>query len=200
MALYQNQARWAEAQYIADRRQREMQKTRDWEASRQRQREQNHWAEHAAYVKRVTTPPKALKPEPPVFVPSQPAALFVPDESQEDASSKGPARCFSASVEDFLARILGYAVTGTMWAYIAIVVMPFLYASAFNRALISLGVGFGLSVNLVVWVSCGIELLVLCRVGKRVAATTAACMAWLLVIPVAFLEAGFDALFRKKSS
>jgi hypothetical protein len=145
-------------------------------------------------------PPKALKPEPRVFVPSQPATLFVPDESQQDAISKEPARCFSASVEDFLARILGYAVTGTMWAYIAIVVMPLLYASTFNRALISLGVGFGLSVNLVVWVSCGIELLVLCRLGKWVATTTAACMAWLLIIPVAFLEAGFDAVFRKKSS
>ena len=72
------------------------------------------------------------------------AAVFVPDESQQDASSKEPARCFSASVEDFLARILGYAITGAMWAYIAIVVMPLLYASAFNRALISLGVGFGL--------------------------------------------------------
>ena len=56
-----------------------------------------------------------------------------------------------------------------MWAYIAIVVMPLLYASAFNRALISLGVGFGLSVNLVVWVTCGIEFLVLCRVGKWIA-------------------------------
>jgi hypothetical protein len=200
MVAYQNQFRRAEDQYIADRRQREMQKTRDWEASRQRQREQNLCAERAAYLKRVTTPPKALKPEPRVFVPSQPATLFVPDESQQDAISKEPARCFSASVEDFLARILGYAVTGTMWAYIAIVVMPLLYASTFNRALISLGVGFGLSVNLVVWVSCGIELLVLCRLGKWVATTTAACMAWLLIIPVAFLEAGFDAVFRKKSS
>jgi hypothetical protein len=109
MALYQNQARWAEAQYIADRRQKEMQKTRDWEASRQRQREQNHWAEHAAYVKRVTTPPKASKPEPPILVPGHAAAVFVPDESEQDASSKDPARCFSASVEEFLARILGYA-------------------------------------------------------------------------------------------
>jgi hypothetical protein len=201
MALYQNQARWAEAQYIADRRQREMQKTRDWEASRQRQREQNLWAEHAAYVKRVTTPPKApSKPEPRILVPGHAAAVFEPDESQQDASSKEPARCFSASVEDFLARILGYAVTGTMWAYIAIVVMPWLYASAFNRALIGLGVGSGLSVNLVVWVTCGIELLVLCRVGKGIATRTAACMAWVLIIPVAFLEAGFDALVRKKSS
>ena len=200
MVAYQSQFRRAEDQYIADRRQREMQQTRDWEASRQRQREQNLCAERAAYVKRVTTPPKALKPEPPVFVPSQPATLFVTDESQEDASGKEPARCFSASVEDFLARILGYALTGTMWAYIAIVVMPLLYASTFNRALISLGVGFGLSVNLVVWVSCGVELLVLCRVAKWIATRTAACMAWVLVIPIAFLEAGFDAVFRKKSS
>jgi hypothetical protein len=199
VAPHQNQARWAEAQYIADRRQREMQQTRDWEASRQRQREQNHWAEHAAYVKRVTTPPKASKPEPRVLVPGHAATVFVPDESQQDASSKEP-RCFSASVEDFLARILGYAVTGTMWAYAAIVVMPWLYASAFNRALIRLGVGFGLSVNLAVWIICGIEFLVLCRVAKWIATRTAACMAWVLIIPVAFLEAGFDAVFRKNSS
>jgi hypothetical protein len=86
-----------------------------------------------------------------------------------------------------------------MWAYIAIVVMPLLYASAFNRALVTLGVGFGLSVDLVVWVTCGVEFLVLCRVGKWIAAITASCMAWFLVLPVAFLEAGFDALFRKKS-
>jgi hypothetical protein len=200
MLGYENQARWAEAQYIAERRQREMQKTRDWEASRQRQREENLWAERAAYVKRVTTPPKALKPEPRILVPGHGATVFVPDESQQDASSKEPKRCFSASVEDFLARILGYAITGAMWAYAAIVVMPWLYASAFDRALIGLGVGFGLSVNLAVWIVCGIEFLVLCRVAKSIATRTASCMAWLLVFPVVVLEAGFDALFRKKSS
>jgi hypothetical protein len=58
MVAYQNQFRRAEDQYIADRRQREMQKTRDWEASRQRQREQNLCAERAAYLKRVTTRPR----------------------------------------------------------------------------------------------------------------------------------------------
>jgi hypothetical protein len=199
MLGYENQARWAEAQYIADRRQREMQKTRDFETFRQSQRQEKFWAEHADYVKRVTTPPKISKPEPRVPVPNQPITAFVSDESQEDASSKEPARCFTASVEEFLARLLGYPVTGAMWAYVAIVVMPLLYASAFNRALITLGVEFGLSVNLVVWVTCGIEPLVLCRVGRWIATITASCMAWLLVLPVAFLEAGFDALFRKKS-
>ena len=184
---------------IADSRAREQQKIHDFETFRQRQREQKLWNERAAYVKRVTTPSKASKSEPRVFLPSQAVAVFVPDESQEDANSKEPARCFTASVEDFLARILGYATTGAMWAYIAIVAMPLLYASAFNRALIGVGVGFGLSVNLVVWVTCGIEFLVLCRVGKWIAARTASCMAWLLVFPLAFLEAGFDALFRKKS-
>jgi hypothetical protein len=200
MVAYQNQFRRAEDQYIADRRQREAQRTRDFETFRQTQRDQKLWAESAAYVKRVTTLPKASKPEPHILVPGHAATIFVPDESQQDASSKEPKRCFSASVEDFLARILGYAITGTMWAYIAVVVMPLLYASAFNRALISLGVGFGLSVNLVVWVTCGIEILVLCRVAKSTTTRTASCMAWLLVFPVVVLEAGFDALFRKKSS
>ena len=78
--------------------------------------------------------------------------------------------------------------------------MPWLYASAFDRALIGLGVGFGLSVNLAVWIICGIEFLVLCRVGNWIATRTAACMAWVLVLPVAMLEAGFGALFRKRSS
>jgi hypothetical protein len=200
MLVYQNQARWAEAQYIADRRQREMQRTRDWEASRQRQREQNLWAERAAYVKRVTTPPKASKPEPRILVPGHAAAVFVPDESQQDASGKEPARCFSTSVEGFLARILGYAITAIIWAFAAMVVMPWLYASAFNRALMGLGVGFGLSVDLAVWIICGIEFLVLCRAGNWIATRTAACLAWVLVLPVAMLEAGFGALFRKKSS
>jgi hypothetical protein len=199
MVAYQNQFRRAEDQYIAERQQRAMQKTRDFETFRQTQREQKFWDERAAYVKRVTTPSKASKPEPRAFVPGHAATVFVPDESQQDAGGKEPRRCFTASVEDFLARILGYAITGAMWAYAAIVVMPWLYASAFNRALISLGAGFGLSVNLVVWVTCGIEFLVLCRVGKWIARITASCMAWLLVLPVAFLEAGFDALFRKKS-
>ena len=201
MAIHPNEINFYREQQkiIADNRARAQQKIHDFETFRQRQREQKFWDERAAYVKRVTTPPKASKPEPRVFVPGRAATVFVPDESQQDASSKEPARCFTASVEDFLARILGYAITGAMWAYIAIVVMPLLYASAFNRALISLGVGFGLSVNLVVWVTCGIEFLVLCRVGKWIAARTASCMAWLLVLPVAFLEAGFDALFRKKS-
>ena len=198
MVAYQNQARWAEAQYVADRRQREMQKTRDWEASRQRQREQTFWAEHAAYVKRVTTPPKMSKPEPPILVPGR-VPIFVPDESEQDARGKETARCFSASVEYFFARMLGFAFTGSMWAYAAIVVMPWLYASAFNHALIGLGVGFGLSVNLAVWIICGIEFLVLCRVGKRIAAGTATCMAAVLVLPVAMLEAGFNTLLRKKS-
>ena len=173
---------------------------RDFETLRQRQREQNFWAERAAYVKQVTTPPKISKPEPRVPVPGRAATVFVPDESQQDASSKEPARCFSASVEDFLARMLGFAFTGAMWAYAAIVVMPWLYASAFNRALIGFGAGFGLSVNLAVWVICGIELLVLCRLGKRIAVGTAVLHGAVLVLPVAMLEAGFGALFSKKSS
>jgi hypothetical protein len=201
MAIHSNEINFYREQQriLADNRAREQQRTRDWEASQQRQREEKFWAERAAYTKRVTIPPKISKPQPPILVPGH-APVFVPDESQEDSSRKQPARCFSASVEDFLARILGYPITGAMWAYIATVVMPLLYASAFNRTLISLGGGFGLSVNLVVWVTCGIEFLLLCRVGKWIATRTASCMAWVLIIPVAFLEAGFDALFRKKTS
>jgi hypothetical protein len=202
MAIHSNDINFYQEQQriIADNRARAQQKIHDFETFRQTQRQEKFWAERAAYVKRVTTPPKVSEPEPRVFARGHAAAVFVPDEGQEDTSRKETARCFTASAEDFLARILGYPVTGAMWAYIAIVVMPLLYASAFNRALIVLGVGFGLSVDLVVWITCGIELLVLCCVGKWIARITAACMAWLLVLPVAFLEAGFDALFRKKTS
>ena len=75
MVAYQNQFRRAEDQYIADRRQREAQRTRDWEASRQRQREQKFWDERAAYTKRVTTPPPPSKPEPRALVPGHEAVL-----------------------------------------------------------------------------------------------------------------------------
>jgi hypothetical protein len=201
MAIHPNEMNFYREQQriIADNRAREQQKIHDFETFRQRQREQKFWDERAAYVKRVTTPPKMSKPEPPILVPGR-APIFVPDESEKDAGGKETARCFSASVEDFFARMLGFAITGTMWAYAAIVVMPWLYASAFNHAVVSLGVEFGLSVNLAVWIICGIEFLVLCRVAKWIATRTAACMAWLLVLPVVFLEAGFGALFRKKSS
>ena len=201
MAIHPNELHFYREQQkiIADNRAREQQKIHDFETFRQRQREQNLWAERAAYVKRVTTPPKVSKPEPPILVPGR-APVFVPDESQQDAGGKEPARCFSASVEDFLARMLGLAFTGTMWTFAAMVVTRCLYASAFNRALIGFGVGFGFSVNLAVWVICGIEFLVLCRVGNGIATRTASCMAWLLVFPVVVLEAGFDALFRKKTS
>lgn len=199
MATYQNQFRQAEDRFIAENRARAQQKIHDFETFRQQQRQEKFWAERAAYVKRATTPPKISKPEPRVPVPSQ-AAIFVPDESEESARSKEPARCFTARAEDFLARILRYPAMGYIWGYVGIVIMPLLYASACNSALISLGVGLGLSVNLMVWVTCGIEFLVLCLVGKWIARMTAACVAWFLVLPVAFLEAGFDALFRKKSS
>ena len=201
MSIHPNEMHFYREQQkiIADNRAREQQKIHDFETFRQRQREQKFWDERAAYVKRVTTPPKMSKPEPRILVPGR-APVFVPDESQQDAGGKEPARCFSASVEDFLVRMLGFAFTGSMWAYAAMVVMPWLYASAFNHALIGLGIGFGLSVNLAVWIICGIEFLVLCRVGKGIASGTAACMAAVLVLPVAMLEGGFDALFRKKSS
>jgi hypothetical protein len=199
MVANQNQFRQAEDRFIAENRARAQQKIHDFETFRQQQRQEKFWAERKAYAERVTAPPKILKPEPRVPVPSQ-AAVFVPDESEESARSKEPARCFTARAEDFLARILRYPIMGYIWGYIGIVVMPLLYASAFNSALITLGVGLGLSVNLVVWVSCGIEFLILCGVGKWIATIIAACMAWFLVLPFAFLEAGFDALFRKKSS
>ena len=200
MVAYQNQFRQAEDRIIAENRAREQQKIHDFETFRQRQREQKFWDERTAYGSESRPRRRHRRRNRAFSFQVAPPLIFVPDESQEDASREEPARCFSASVEDFLARILGYALTGTMWVYAALVVMPWLYASAFDRALVGLGVGFGLSVNLVVWVTCGIEFLVLCRVGKWIAKRIAACMAGLMVLPLAILEAGFDALFRRKTS
>jgi hypothetical protein len=110
MAIHPNEISFYREQekILADRRASQQQRMRYQEASWQRQRQEKFWAEHAAYVKRVTTPPKPSKPEPQILVPGRAATVFVPDESQEDASSKEPARCFTASVEEFLARLLGY--------------------------------------------------------------------------------------------
>ena len=92
MAIHPNEINFYREQQkiIADNRARAQQKIHDFETFRQRQREQKFWAERAAYVKRVTTPPKASKPEPRVLVPGRAATVFVPDESQQDASSKEP--------------------------------------------------------------------------------------------------------------
>jgi hypothetical protein len=202
MAVHPNELHFRREQekILADSRARAQQTANDWTASRQRYRDQNAAAEFADRIQRITTPPPRPRKESPLLISGHAATVFVPDESQQDVSSNEEARCFSASIADFLARILGYALTGAMWGYAAIVVMPWLYASAFNRTLVGLAVGLGLSVNLAVWIICGIEFLVLCRVAKSIATGTASCMAWFLVLPVVGLEAGFDAVFRKKSS
>src|ERR1700722_15786336 len=99
MAIHPNEINFYREQQriIADNRAREQQKIHDFETFRQRQREQNLWAERAAYVKRVTTPPKISKPEPCILVPGHAATVFAPDESEQDAGGTEPARCFSAS-------------------------------------------------------------------------------------------------------
>ena len=201
MAIHPNEMHFYREQQkiIADNRAREQQKIHDFETFRQRQREEKLWAERAAYVKRVTTPPKISKVEPRVFVPGHAPGLRA-RRKPTGRKQQGTDAMLLGLCRGFLCAHSWVRLHGTMRAYAAIVVMPWFYASAFNRALISLGVAFGLSVNLAVWVICGIELLVLCRVGKWIAAGTAACMAAVLVLPVAMLEAGFDALFRKKSS
>jgi hypothetical protein len=97
MAIHPNEINFYREQQriIADNRARAQQKIHDFETFRQRQREQKFWDERTAYVKRVTTAPKVSKPEPPILVPGR-APVFVPDESQQDAGGKEPARCFSS--------------------------------------------------------------------------------------------------------
>ena len=90
------------------------------------------------------------------------------------------------------------------WAFAALVAVPWLYASSFNRALVALAVSFGLAVNLAALIVCGVELLLLCRVGRGLANWAALWITAVLVLPFVVLDVIFGPLLRllvrKKSS
>ncbi len=198
MVAYENHARWAEAQYAAELRRREQQKADDFAAWRQRQSNERFWAEHGASLKRrIEVPPRPRK-EPPVLVPGH--AAFYPAEK----SAKRPALRPSSHVRDRVERTIGFALTFVIWAFAALVAVPWLYASAFNRALVAFAVSFGLAVNLAALIVCGVELLLLCRVGRGLANWAALWITAVLVLPFVVLDAIFGPLLRlvvrKKSS
>jgi len=193
MQSYREQLR-----FTAELRAREQQKANEWAAWRQRQRDEQHWAEHAASLKRrIEVPPRPRK-EPPGLVPGH--AAFYPAEKKVKRPTLRP----SSHARHLLERTIGFALTFFLWAFAALVAVPWLYASAFNRGLVALAVSFGLAVNLAALIVCGVELLLLCRVGRGLANWAALWLTALLVLPFVVLDAIFGPLLRllvrKKSS
>jgi hypothetical protein len=193
MQSYREQLR-----FTAELRAREQQRANDWAASRQRQRNEQHWAEHAASLKRRMEPPPRPRKEPPVLVPGH--AAFYPAEEKVKRPTLRP----SSHVRDLVERTIAFALTFVLWAFAALVAVPWLYASALNRTLVAFAVSFGLAVNVAVLIVCGVELLLLCRVGRGLANWAALWITAVLVLPFVMLDAIFGPLLRllvrKKSS
>jgi len=193
MQSYREQLR-----FTAELRAREQQKANDFAAWRQRQRDQQHWAEHAASLKRRMEPLPRPRKEPPILVPGH-AAFYPPEEKV-----KRPTLRPSSRVRDRVEWTLAFALTFVLWAFAALVAVPWLYASAFNRGLVALAVSFGLAVNLAALIVCGVELLLLCRVGRGIANWAALWITAVLALPFVLLDAIFGPLLRllvrKKSS
>ena len=200
MAIHPNEMHFYREQQkiLADSRAREQQKAKDWAAWRQRQRDEQFWAESAASLKRRMEPPPRPRKDPPVLVPGH--AAFYPTEEKVKRPTLRP----SSHVRDLLERTIGFALTFVLWAFAALVAVPWLYASSFNRGLVALAVSFGLAVNLAALIVCGVELLLLCRVGRGLANWAALWITALLVLPFVVLDAIFGPLLRllvrKKSS
>jgi hypothetical protein len=193
MAIHPNEMQFYREQQriIADNRAREQQRANAWAASQQRQRNERAWAESAASLKRRMELPPRPRQEPPLLVPRH-AAAFYPPVEKVSRPTLGP----SSHVRDLLERTIGFVLTLVMWAFAAGVAMPWLYASAFNRALVAFAVSFGLAVNLAVLIVCGIELLLLCRVGRSVANWVAMCITAVAVLPFVLLDAIFGPFLR----
>ena len=172
MAIPPNEIQfYREAQkIIADNRAREQQKANDWAAWRQRQRNEQFWAEHGASLKRRMEPPPRPRQEPRVLVPTR--GFAVP--AGNVAVSAGPARksrpslCLEEKTFDFIGLWIWRAVAFVLCAYAALVVMPSLYASAMNRGLVALGVSHGVPAGVALIAVCAAEFLLLCWLARRV--------------------------------
>ena len=174
MVPYQNQFRQAEAQYIADLRQREAQKIRDFENLRQNQREQKFWDERADYVKRVTTLPKVPKQEPRVPGLGHAGMVFVPDESQPEAKRKSrPSLCLNHGALAFMERWIGWSVTFVLWAYVVLVAVPAICTPEQNRGFVEFGVSHGVPANVALVVVYVVEFLFLCWMARLAAEAVA---------------------------
>jgi len=156
--------------YTAELRAREQQKAKEWDASRQRQRDQQHWAEHAASLKRRMEVTPRPRQEPLIPVPTRGFAVPAGDV----AVSAGPARksrpslCLDYKTLDFMGLWIWRAITFVLCAYAALVVMPALYASEMNRGFVAFGVSHGVPALVALIVVCVAEFLVLCWLARLV--------------------------------
>src|SRR5208282_2145007 len=150
---------------LADTRAREQQKAKEWEASRQRQRDHQYWTEHAASLKRRMEVIPRPRQEPPVLVRGHARGFAVP--AGNFAVSAGPARksrpslCLDYKTLNFMERWIWRAVAFVLCVYAALVFMPPLYASDLNRDLVAFGVSHGVPALAALIAACIAEFLLL---------------------------------------
>ena len=172
MAIPRNEIQfYREAQkIIADRRAREQQQANDLAARRQRQRNEQFWAEHRESLKRRMEVTPRPRQEPPIPVPSRGFAVAAGDV----AVSAGPARksrpslCLEEKAFNFIGLWIWRAVAFVLCAYAALVVMPALYASEMNRGFVAFGVSHGVPALVALIAVCVAEFLLLCWLARRV--------------------------------
>jgi hypothetical protein len=175
MAIHRNEISFyrEEQKILADNRARAQQRADDLAARRQRQRNEQFWAEHAASLKRRMEPPPRPRNELPVLVPVPMGGFAAP--AGDVAVSAGPARksrpslCLNYKTLDFMERWIWRAVAFVLCAYAALAIMPALYASELNRGLVAFGVSHGVPAVAVLIAACILEFLLLCWLAKLVA-------------------------------
>ena len=172
MAIPPNEIQfYREAQkIIADSRARELQRANDWDASRQRQRDQQHWAEHAASLKRRMEVTPRPRQEPLIPVPTRGFAVPAGDfgVSAGPARKSRPRLCLDYKTLNFMGLWIWRAVAFVLCAYAALVFMPALYASEMNRGFVALGVSHGVPALAALVAACVAEFLVLCWLARLV--------------------------------
>ena len=157
--------------FTAELRAREQQKANDFAAWRQRQRDQQHWAEHAASLKRRMEVTPRPRQEPLIPVPTRGFAFPAGDV----AVSAGPARksrpslCLDYKTLDFMERWIWRAVAFVLCVYAALVFMPPLYASDLNRDLVAFGMSHGVPALAALIAACIAEFILLCWLASLAA-------------------------------
>ena len=170
---------WNEIQFyretqkiIADSRAREQQQANDFAAWRQRQRNEQFWAEWGESLKRRMEPPPRPRTQPPVLVPVPTRGFAVPAGdvavSAGPARKRGPGLCLEEKTLDFMGLWIWRAIAFVLCAYAAVVVMPALYASEMNRGFVALGVSHGVPAVVALIAVCVAEFLFLCWLARRV--------------------------------
>jgi len=172
MAIPPNEIQfYREAQkIIADSRARELQRANDWDASRQRQRDQQHWAEHAASLKRRMEVTPRPRQEPLIPVPTRGFAVPAGNVAVSAGSARKsrPSLCLEYKTLDFMGLWIWRAITFVLCAYAALEVMPPLYASEMNRGFVAFGVSHGVPVLVALIATCVAEFILLCWLARLV--------------------------------